>query len=145
MCIIADMSDNSSLFFDLQKALTTDSVFIAKVEDQLKKLKYATDNNNKEAERNELLKLLRLCEFNPSLLVPFFFPKFIGNEAMRLWSRPHAFAMMNLGANLTITVQASRQVGKCLAKDTKLDIKHNGAICKKTIKDLFDDIKNANK
>lgn len=83
-------------------------------------------------------KLIRLCEFNPSLLMSFFYPDFLDGEAMRLWTRPHAFAMMAMVPNGSITIAASRQIGKCVAGDTEVTVCVGDEESKKTTcKELF--------
>lgn len=132
------MSYGNDKFFDLQKALTTNPEFCNKVVKLQQNIQRAAEAKDRAALRHELSELLRLCDYNASLLVPFFFPKFSGEKAMTLWSRPHAFAMMAFGADLTITVNASRQIGKCVAGDTVLEVKNeDGTVNSCTIEDLF--------
>lgn len=140
------MSDDTkriTKFFDLQKALTTDVKFIGKIERVLRALQLAEKEGNKEAWRQEALNLLRLCDYNPALFSSYYFPRFYRGKAMNFWSRPHAFSMLALGANLTLTIQASRQVGKCLSGETAIDVRHDdaGRTRSCTLRDLFEETK----
>ena len=75
-----------------------------------------------------------------SCLVPMFFPKFNNNKPMSLWSRPHAIAMMSIAPNASITIQSSRQIGKCLTGDTLLHCKDSsGTVSDIPIGQLFDE------
>jgi hypothetical protein len=133
------MSYGSDKFFDLQKTLTTNPEFCNKVVKLQHNIQRAAEAKDRAALRHELSELLRLCDYNSSLLVPFFFPKFSGEQAMTLWSRPHAFAMMAFGADLTITVNASRQIGKCVKGDTMLSVMDDeGNREELTLEALFD-------
>ena len=118
------MSDNSKptldKFFDLYKAITQDPDFKRKVQKQIYLIDEAEKKGDREARGVAIMGLLRLCDYNLSLLVPFFFPNFSNGKPMSLSARPHAYAMMAMGANLTLTVQASRQVGKCVSGDTEI-------------------------
>lgn len=51
-----------------------------------------------------MTELLRTCDYNPSLLVPYFFPAFPEDKPMTLWTRPHAMSMMAFVPNGTLTV-----------------------------------------
>lgn len=133
-------------FFDLQRALTTNPEFNNKVQKLMQEIIKAEEAKNKEAMNHYMCELLRLCDYNASLLVPFFFPKFAGNKPMTLWSRPHAFSMMAIGAGNILTVQASRQIGKCLQGATALTTKDcDGKIKEETIGEIFENAKKCNK
>lgn len=94
--------------------------------------------------KENMKELLTLCEFNPSLLVPYYFPKFPDQDPMTLWSRPHAFAMMSFTINGSLTIQASRQVGKCVTFDTKIVTKNSdGQIREETMENFFNEAKEA--
>lgn len=132
------MNMPTAKFFDLQKAITTDVTFNNKIQKLMHDLTLAEASNDKEAVRNSMLELLRACDYNASLLVPFFFPKFAGNKPMTLWSRPHAFSMMAVGAGNIYTIQASRQIGKCLAGKTEVCCRDKDGEYTTTIADIFD-------
>lgn len=64
--------------------------------------------------------LVTRCRFNFGLLMPFTFPKYPIDEPFSIVRRPFMFAMTSLTPNSTITLKAGRQVGKCVAGETKL-------------------------
>lgn len=101
------------------------------------RMQRASNSGNDDEFRSAMLDLLRLCDFNASLLVPYFFPKYPDDKPMTLWERPHAISMMSFIPNGTLTVQASRQIGKCVAGNTLLQLKINGVEKSMTIEDLF--------
>lgn len=65
-------------------------------------------NKVKEA----LIKLLRICDFNASFLVPWLFPKYPKDKPLSLSARPFAFAMMSIISHGYLAVEAARQVSK---------------------------------
>lgn len=131
---------DTDAFFDLQKKMTTDTEFAGKATNLLQTIR-RMDIENRPKERDAaILKLLRGCHYNPSLLVPMFFPDFSMKKPMTLWSRPHAVAMMSIAPNASITIQSSRQIGKCLVGTTKLHCKIDGNEEVMSIEDLFDSI-----
>ena len=62
-----------------------------------------------------LLQILRLCNFNPGLLVPYYFPAYPEKEPLSLFARPFSFAMFNLQIGGFTVIRASRQIGKSTA------------------------------
>lgn len=135
------MNYDKPKFFDLQKAITTDVNFSNRIQKLMHDLALAEASKDTEAVKHLTLEILRSCDYNASLLVPFFFPKFAGNKPMTLWSRPHAFSMMAVGAGNVYTIQASRQIGKCLSRKTKLCCKTQNTEEEITIEDLFNEAK----
>ena len=132
---------HTQMFFDLQKSITTDVAFIEKIRKIQHDMQLAADANDDEAFRHHQLLLLRACDYNPSLLVPYFFPKYPNDKPMTFWSRPHAFSMMAFIPNGTLTIQASRQIGKCVDGNTSIKTKHKNEITTQTLKGLFDEAK----
>lgn len=131
------------LFFDLQKELTTNPAFATRAERQVSLMMKAAKEDNREAVGHEMARLLRLCDFNPTLMVPYLFPHFPERDPMSLLSRPHAVSMMALVPNGTLVVQASRQVGKCLSGLTFLKIRTK-TVENKTISEVFEAAKQKN-
>lgn len=129
------------LFFDLQKHLTTDEEFVQKVTDLLNKMQKADKNHNADDFRRYMTELLWLCDFNPSLLTSYFFPKYPGDKPMTLYSRPHAMSMMSFIPNGTLTVQASRQIGKCVGGKTQLNVRVDGTDKILSMEQLFSSVK----
>lgn len=129
------------IFFDLQKELTTNPEFAADLQAIMTEVITAESDRNIEKSREKMTKLLRKCDFNPSLLLPYFFPNFSDAGPMTLWTRPHAFAMMAHIPNGVLTVAASRQIGKCICGETKLKVKRGYLADEEeiTAQELFDD------
>lgn len=132
-----EVGPNTAMFFDLQKSITTDTDFIDKIQGIQDKMQKAADANDDDEFRYQQLLLLRACDFNPSLLVPYFFPKYPNDKPMNFWARPHAFSMMAFIPNGTLTIQASRQIGKCVDGNTKVTTKTKNNINTQTLKDIF--------
>lgn len=130
------------VFFDLQNKLVSDPVFIAKVGNVMDAINKAEAAGNKLETSKYMLKLLDMCEYNTSLLVPFMFPKYPVNKPMTLWTRPHAMAMLSYLPNATITVCTGRQTGKCTTGDTKVNCRVGGKERDMTIADIFNISKN---
>ncbi len=60
-----------------------------------------------------LQRLLQLCNYNPSLLVPYYWPDYPQpGKGMSLMDRPFQIALMEVIAGLEVTVRAGRQIGK---------------------------------
>ena len=125
------------IFFDLQRELTTNPDFADDLQKIMSKIITADSNNDLEKSKQALTDLLIKCDFNPSLLLPYFFPAFTDAGPMTLWSRPHAFAMMAHIPNGVLTVAASRQIGKCICGDTNLDVRVMGEKKTMTAEALF--------
>lgn len=110
------------------------------------KIAAAYASNNVPVLKQAQTDLLRECDYNPSLLLPYFYPDFLDGEPMTLWSRPHAFAMMALIPNGSLTIAASRQIGKCVSGETKVFIEENkGGVYPITMKELFEEMREKNK
>lgn len=125
------------LQFDLHRELTTNVDFNNKAQRLMSLIAKSEQAGELEDMKGYLKELLTMCEFNPSLLVPYFFPKFPDQDPMTLWSRPHAFSMMAFTPNASLTVNASRQIGKCLSGDTTV-VTNSGI---ETMADIFEQAK----
>lgn len=131
------MSEAHPPFFDLQKKLTSDPKFCEDVKILLADIAEAHASGNVEKLKRKNTELLRLCAFNPSLFLPYFFPNFQDGKPMTLWARPHAFAMMAMIPNGSLTIAASRQIGKCVTGDTEVTAVVSGERKKLGMKELF--------
>lgn len=142
---MSEVSVYAKKFFDLQKELTTNIDFQNRIIRKLHDIELAEKSSDRELWKEEIMELLRMCDYNPSLLVPMFFPKFYRGKSMTLHTRPHAIAMMAMGANLTMTIQASRQVGKCLTGKSAIEVQDvkTSTSSKCTLEDLFEEAKAA--
>ncbi len=102
--------------FDLYDKLNTDPGFSKKIGQLVDRLqaveKHRAEINYGVRKMEAVRDLLRECNYNPSLLVPYMYPKYPKNKPLSLSSRPFAMSMLNLIVNGTITINASRQVGK---------------------------------
>lgn len=127
------------LFFDLQKELTTNVDFNNKVTALMKNIFKADKEGKTEDVKYNVSELLKLCDFNPSLLVPYFFPNFADSKPMSLLSRPHAIGMMAFIPNGTLVVNASRQIGKCVAGKSKIRVRDANGEREMTMQELFDE------
>lgn len=131
------------LFFDLQKELTTNPAFVTRCERIMALLRKAAAEGNRAGVSEEMHRLLRLCDYNPTLLVPIFFPHFPEEAPMTLLTRPHAISMMSFIPGGSLTVEASRQIGKCLAASTKVTVRDSaeGDGMQVSMEELFSDAK----
>ncbi len=134
----ARMDNEYPMFLDLQHKLVTDADFCERTIQLMNSIE-AADNIGDSLLSDKLLgQLIMACGFNPSLALQHFFPNFQDGQPMTLWSRPHAFAMMALVPNGSITIAASRQIGKCISGDTKVTVCIEEEEPKKTTcKELF--------
>lgn len=126
------------MFLDLQRELSLSPEFINKVMRVYQDMILADKSGEHMAFRQHMTELLRLCDYNPSLLAPVFFPDFEGGGPMTFWERPHAIAMLSMTPTGTITVQASRQVGKCLSVNALCKCKVDGEEKTMTMGDIFE-------
>lgn len=131
------------MFLDIQRELTTNPGFIDKVTRVYQDMVLADKSGERDAFREHMTELLRLCDYNATLLAPIFFPSFTEDGPMTFWERPHAMAMMSLVPTGTMTIQASRQIGKCLSGSTLCKCKVHGEEKKLTLKELFEKAKEA--
>lgn len=105
---VPHMEENAGhMFLDLQRELSLSPEFINKVMRVYQDMVLADKSGERTAFRHHMTELLRLCDYNPSLLAPIFFPDFEGGGPMTFWERPHAMAMLSMTPTGTITVQAS--------------------------------------
>lgn len=136
--------DNAAhMFFDVYKELTTNVDFINRCMKVYRDMILADRAGDREAFRHHMAEMLRMCDYNVSMLIPFFFPNFADGKAMTLYERPHAMAMMSMVPAGTLTVCAARQVGKCLAGDTAVDAVVDGEARKATMREIFNKAKAA--
>jgi hypothetical protein len=105
------------MFFDLYKHVTSDTVFRSRVETiqrRLSEIEVKNPPNSSKLREEGLYDLLELCHWNPSLLVPYFYPKYPENEPLSLFNRPFAMAMLHMAVNGSVTIRAGRQIAKAL-------------------------------
>lgn len=95
------------MFLDIQRELTMNTTFINNVTRVYMDMVNADKSGDREAFREHMTELLRMCDYNATLLAPIFFPSFTEDGPMTFWERPHAMAMMSVVPTGTLTVQAS--------------------------------------
>ena len=125
------------MFFDIYRELTTNVDFINKCMKVYEDMVLADKSGDREAFRHHMAEMLRLCDYNVTMLIPFFFPDFSDGRAMTMYERPHAMAMMSMVPAGSLTVCAARQVGKCLAGHTAVDAVVDGVERKATMEEIF--------
>lgn len=137
------MPEQNALYFDLYKELTTNPDFANKMEKEFKAVLLADKSGDVQARNFHLMNAIRACDYNMSLFVPYFFPDFVRGKPMTLWSRPHAMAMMAMAPNSSVTIAASRQIGKCCCINELLRLKDTktGVETTSSIGGLFEEVK----
>jgi len=81
---------------------------------------------------------IRDCGHNYGLLMPFVFPKYPTDRPLQFEKRPYMMAMSSMLTPMTLTLNAGRQVGKCVKGDTPLVVRRFGRENTVTIQDLFE-------
>jgi hypothetical protein len=107
------------MYFDLYSKLRTEGQFrhrMAALAADLKKVEALVEAGKAPQSRAAeiLMAIYRLSDYNPSLLVPYFFPKYPRNSPLSLLPRPFMIEMMKLQVGGSTTIRASRQIGKCV-------------------------------
>jgi len=72
-----------------------------------------------------LMDVLRMCDFNAALLVPYFFPAYPKELPLSLSRRPFQAAFMDVQVGGYITAVTGRQSGKCIKHNTLLQTREN--------------------
>lgn len=99
-------------YLDLSWELQTNSDFSRKIQDGIMRIAEAEKRSKRSELCLALVELLRLCEYNAGLLVPFFFPQYPEEKPLSLFDRPYSFAMFNFQIGGFTVIRASRQIGK---------------------------------
>lgn len=132
------MPATQDVYFDLHKAITTDDKFAQMIERKMNDIVAYDQEGDRLRLQKEVTELLRECDYNPALLLPYFYPSFTDGTPMTLWDRPHAFSMMSLVPNGSLTIQASRQIGKCVDKNTTVQVRKQNQTQTITVCQIFD-------
>lgn len=103
--------------FDLYKKIKNDPAYCKRLEVCLDRMdeiegRGLSSLTNRDQMGDEVMELLKLCQYNSSLLVPHFFPAYPYQEPLSLFNRPFAFALMDLQLGGYTVIRASRQIGK---------------------------------
>ena len=111
------------MYLDLYKTISSEGEFrhkISKLATEIhhleKQVKSDPVHNTAIAER--MADIYRLCQYNPTLLVPYFFPKYPYDKPLSMLSRPFSVAMLDFQFGGYTVIRASRQIGKCLTVNT---------------------------
>ena len=104
-------------YFDLAWELKSNPAFASHIGDLSSKLDEleikAQQNERYENDRGAVvLDILRSCDYNAGMLVPYFFPQYPGANPLSLLARPYAFAMFNVQIGGYTVIRSSRQTGK---------------------------------
>lgn len=103
-------------YFDLYQKIREDPQFVEYINKRIVEIDRLERTSGPQNRIDELtLDILRVCQNNFGLLVPYVFPTYIEGKPMSLMDRPFGFAMMNYSLGTTTTIRASRQIGKALA------------------------------
>jgi hypothetical protein len=81
---------------------------------------------------------IRDCGHNYGLLMPFIFPKYPTERPLQFEKRPYMLAMSSMLTPMTLTLNAGRQVGKCVEGDTQLVVRRFGRESNVAIRELFE-------
>lgn len=128
-------------YFDLYRNLRTNASFRNNVSLWITRILKAEKDNDPDKLHECQLELLRVCHYNPGLLVPYFFPKYPEQDPMSLMNRPYTFSMIGFEPVKDNTICAGRQIGKCCVGSTKLSTRRkSGTKCvSKTLEEIFDE------
>lgn len=105
------------MYLDIYKELRTEGEFrhrLHKLTSEINKLEQLSSRTSTQEQRMSdcLLDILRICNFNPGFLVPYFFPQYPYNEPLSLNARPYSYCMFHIQIGGFLCVRASRQIGK---------------------------------
>jgi hypothetical protein len=108
---------------DLYYRLRHDTDFRNRLHILSERIRKSSDKADKDAlastQRNkDLIELYKLSNFNPGLLVPYFFPAYPKTQPLSLRSRPFVFSMLDFIVGGYLVIRASRQIGKCFDCNT---------------------------
>lgn len=97
---------------DLYVKIKNDAEFQRQVLGLTDALHRAEAGKDRSASRKASAELLKLCNYNPSLLVPHFFPQYPRTEPLSLLKRPFTIALMDKHVGGFTVIRGSRQIGK---------------------------------
>ena len=128
--------------FDLYSELIENTAFRAQIQAKSKMLKTAEQafiagTGALEAIQQPIAEILKLCEYNPALLTPHFFPAYPRDTPLSLLARPFMVEMLKFQIGGFCVLRAGRQVGKCVSAKTKVTAEIDGTIQTITCASLF--------
>jgi len=116
------------MYLDLYKTFSSEGVFRHKIQSLATEIstlekRVKTDPAHNTAIAERMADIYRLCQYNPTLLVPYFFPKYPYDKPLSMLSRPFSVAMLDFQFGGYTVIRASRQIGKCLTFNTLCNFK----------------------
>lgn len=124
--------------FDLYANITKNVAFRNKINKLMGEFHLACKSKNKVLKSQLFNQILLLCQGNPSLLMPYFFPDFHRKKPLSLITRPYAFYLGMFSPGGFSCIRSGRQVGKCPHGNTKLKLRNsNGLRYEDTIENVF--------
>lgn len=108
---------------DLYKKIRTSSKFMkffSAITSKVVSLEKQGKSPGSEEIREEILKLLRGCDYNPAPLLPYMFPTYIDGEGLSMMNRPFGYAVTDVTPGNTITTRAGRQAAKSTSIGAKM-------------------------
>lgn len=136
-------------FLDFEYQMRTNPVFrdkiLKSVENIMKTHKDMHRSlKHKDAYKQAILEYLNVSHFNLAPLLAYYYPNYPdSNYTLKDFPFAHCYYQLNLGENSYTCLRGSRQIGKCVYKDTKIKIrnKKTGEIKELPIGEFHDSIK----
>jgi hypothetical protein len=99
-------------YFDLEWNARTNPVFRSELLSLIKRVDFFERSQQPVEQGVAVRALLRHCNYNFGLLVPYFFPRYPKDQPLSLSDRPYSFSMFDLQIGGSTTFRGSRQIGK---------------------------------
>jgi hypothetical protein len=119
VCALLHKSERQdrTIYLDIHEELQTCSPFARSLEDKIQRIESLEHAVGKyphmQADLGKaIIDILRTCDYNAGLLVPFYFPKYPKEKPLSLFDRPYSFAIFNFQIGGFTVIRASRQIGK---------------------------------
>jgi hypothetical protein len=105
------------MYFDLEHTVRTDGGFKSKLLSMVAKLEDYSQKSEQSSKYSALsndliLEILRFCKFNPTFLLPYYFPAYPKNDPMTLRHFPYAYHLMPIHIGGYLCIRGSRQIAK---------------------------------
>lgn len=135
------------IFQDFEHKLRTDPVYYDKVQHAIQAIQNTYDytrahNSGYNLHHEAIMDYLKLTNFNLSPLLGFYFPKYPGVTPYSLKDFPfaHCYYNLNIGPGAFTVFRSSRQIGKCVAPETKITVRNKttGEVKTMTISEFHD-------
>jgi hypothetical protein len=106
------------MFLDLDSKLRTDGQFVDFINKRIQivhAVENKEDTRSRELLQRSILEIVRACDYNFSLLVPYFFPRLIQGRSISTQNRAYSMWLLHIQFIHPIVVRGSRQIGKSSA------------------------------